>query len=138
MVKRATTPYHGRMNNENTIPITKVLVTGMSGLIGGVAGRELSQRGYEYRAQPSGRSWIPETRASITDAADPSRFEGIDCVVHMAAYLGPADASQLSVNIEGGTTTSMKRRKTPASNASSSAVPAPRRCDTRLTSHFCP
>ena len=39
---------------------------------------------------------------SITDleAIRPA-FEGIDCVVHMAAYLGPSDDSQLSVNIEG-------------------------------------
>ena len=103
MVKPAATPYHGRMSNENTIPISKVLVTGMSGLIGGVAGRELSQRGYAVSAlNRQDVPGYPTTRASITepDAIRPA-FEGVDCVVHMAAYLGPSDASQLSVNIEG-------------------------------------
>ena len=91
------------MSNKDTIPISKILVTGMSGLIGGVAGRELAQRGYQVSAlNRQDVPGFPTTRASITDL-DTIRpaFEGIDCVVHMAAYLGPSDAEQLSVNIEG-------------------------------------
>ena len=91
------------MSNQNTIPINKILVTGMSGLIGGVAGRELARRGYEVSAlNRQDVPGVPTTRASITDldAIRPA-FERIDCVVHMAAYLGPSDAAQLSVNIEG-------------------------------------
>ncbi len=91
------------MSNQNTIPINKILVTGMSGLIGGVAGRELARRGYEISAlNRQDVPGVPTTRASITDhdAIRPA-FERIDCVVHMAAYLGPSDAAQLSVNIEG-------------------------------------
>ena len=98
-----TTPYHVHMRNENTIPIKNILVTGMSGLIGGVSGRELARRGYNVSAL--NRQDVPgfdTTRASITepDAIRPA-FDGIDCVVHMAAYLGPSDANQLSVNIDG-------------------------------------
>ena len=91
------------MSNQNTIPINKILVTGMSGLIGGVAGQELARRGYEVSAlNRQDVPGVPTTRASITDldAIRPA-FERIDCVVHMAAYLGPSDAAQLSVNIEG-------------------------------------
>ncbi len=93
----------GRMSNDNTIPIKNILVTGMSGLIGGLAGRELARRGYQVSAlNRQDVSGFPTTQADITDldAIRPA-FEGIDCVVHMAAYLGPSDAMQLSVNIEG-------------------------------------
>lgn len=91
------------MSAENTIPIRKVLVTGMSGLIGGLSGKELASRGYNVSAlNRQDVPGYPTTRADITnlDAIRPA-FDGIDCVVHMAAYLGPSDASQLSVNIEG-------------------------------------
>ena len=93
----------GGMSNSNTISISKVLVTGMSGLIGGIAGRDLARRGHQVSAL--NRQDVPgfhTTHASITDR-DKIRpaFDGIDCVVHMAAYLGPSDAAQLSVNIEG-------------------------------------
>jgi nucleoside-diphosphate-sugar epimerase len=91
------------MSEEEMIPIKNILVTGMSGLIGGVAGRELARRGYNVSAlNRQDVRGFRTTRASITDlnAIRPA-FQGIDCVVHMAAYLGPSDALQLSVNIEG-------------------------------------
>ena len=91
------------MSNENTIPIENILVTGMSGLIGGVSGRELANRGYNVSAlNRQDVPGFPTTQASITDldAIRPA-FDNIDCVVHMAAYLGPSDDNQLSVNIEG-------------------------------------
>ena len=80
-----------------------ILVTGMSGLIGGVAGRELVRRGHNVTAL--NRSDVPDvetTKASITDleAIKPA-FEGIDAVVHMAAYLGPSHENQFSVNMIG-------------------------------------
>ena len=56
------------MNNENSIPIKNILVTGMSGLIGGLAGRELARRG--YRVSALNRQDVPgfsTTRADITD-----------------------------------------------------------------------
>ncbi len=85
------------------IPIRNILVTGMSGLIGGVSGRVLAERGYNVSAlNRQDVPGFPTTRASITDidAIRPA-FDGIDCVVHMAAYLGPSDDAQLSVNITG-------------------------------------
>ncbi len=88
---------------KDDMTIKRVLVTGMSGLIGGVAGRALADLGYEVSAlNRQDVPGVPTTQASITDldAIRPA-FDGIDCVVHMAAYLGPSDAEQLSVNIEG-------------------------------------
>ena len=80
-----------------------VLVTGMSGLIGGVAGMELARRGYTVTAlNRSDVQGVETTQASITDfdAIMPA-FEGIDAVVPMAAYLGPSHAEQFSVNMIG-------------------------------------
>ncbi len=97
------TSYHVHMSTADTNPHKNILVTGMSGLIGGLSGRELARRGYAVSAlNRQDVPGYPTTRASITDldAIRPA-FEGIDCVVHMAAYLGPSDAAQLSVNIEG-------------------------------------
>ena len=56
------------MSNENTIPIENILVTGMSGLIGGVSGRELANRGYNVSAlNRQDVTGFPTTQASITD-----------------------------------------------------------------------
>ena len=103
MSNRAARAYHVHMTAENTIPIRNVLVTGMSGLIGGLSGRELARRGYNVSAlNRQDVPGYPTTRADITNlAAIRPAFDGIDCVVHMAAYLGHSDASQLSVNIGG-------------------------------------
>ncbi|MDA0233151.1 MAG: NAD(P)-dependent oxidoreductase [Chloroflexi bacterium] len=79
-----------------------VLVTGMSGIIGGVAGRDLAK---SYRVSALNRRPVEgfETvTADITDlnAIRPA-FEGVDTVVHMAAYLGGDDQQQLEVNVRG-------------------------------------
>jgi nucleoside-diphosphate-sugar epimerase len=81
----------------------KILVTGMSGLIGGIVGRHLDSLGHEITAlnrQPV--EGFKTTQASITDfdAIRPA-FDGIDTVIHLAAYLGPDDQSQLDINIAG-------------------------------------
>ncbi|MDF1515390.1 MAG: NAD(P)-dependent oxidoreductase [Anaerolineae bacterium] len=81
----------------------RILVTGMSGLIGGIAGRKLMKK-YEVRAL--NRRDVPgvETfQADITDleAIRPS-FKDVDIVVHMAAYLGNGNTpEQINVNIWG-------------------------------------
>ncbi len=80
----------------------KVLVTGMSGIIGGLAGRDLAA---DHTVRALNRRPVEgfETiTADITDldAIRPA-FEGVDTVVHMAAYLGPDDRSQLEVNVLG-------------------------------------
>lgn len=79
-----------------------VLVTGMSGIIGGVAGRDLAK---DHNVRALNRRPVEgfETvTADITDldAIRPA-FEGVDTVVHMAAYLGPDDQQQLEVNVRG-------------------------------------
>ena len=81
----------------------RILVTGMSGLIGGIAGRKLAEK-YEVRALNRRAVQGVETfQADITDleAIRPA-FEGVDIVVHMAAYLGNGNAAeQINVNIWG-------------------------------------
>jgi nucleoside-diphosphate-sugar epimerase len=81
----------------------KILVTGMSGLIGGIVGKHLASLGHEISAlnrQPV--DGVPTTQASIADydAILPA-FDGIDTVVHLAAYLGPDDQAQLDINFAG-------------------------------------
>ena len=80
----------------------KILLTGMSGLIGGIAARDLSD---DYDLSGIGRTSVsdwPYTVADITDldAIRPA-FEGVDTVVHMAAYLGNDDQRHLEVNVRG-------------------------------------
>jgi nucleoside-diphosphate-sugar epimerase len=79
-----------------------ILVTGMSGLIGSLAGRELAR---DHRVRALNRRPVDgfETvRADIVDyqAIRPA-FDGIDTVVHLAAYLGDDDRQQLEVNVRG-------------------------------------
>jgi nucleoside-diphosphate-sugar epimerase len=81
----------------------KVLVTGMSGLIGGIVGRHLASRGHEVRAlnrQPVEDFECVQADITDYDTIRPA-FDGIDTVVHLAAYLGPDDQSQIDINIAG-------------------------------------
>ena len=73
---------------------TKVLITGMSGLIGGLLKDHLQELGgYELtalnRSQVEGVSNHPADIADF-DAIRPA-FDGQDVVVHLAAYLGAQD-----------------------------------------------
>src|SRR6266851_4909624 len=73
-------------------PILKVLVTGSSGLIGGVVIRTLGDK-YTFsgldRAQTADAPDIPTTVADVSnfDAIRPS-FDGMDAVIHLAADAG--------------------------------------------------
>ncbi|MCZ6539661.1 MAG: NAD-dependent epimerase/dehydratase family protein, partial [Chloroflexi bacterium] len=81
----------------------KILVTGMSGLIGGIVGRHLASLGHDIRALNRGPvEGFDTVQADITDynAIRPA-FDGIDTVIHLAAYLGSDDKSQIDVNIAG-------------------------------------
>ena len=80
----------------------RILVTGVSGLIGGLVGRDLA-RDYDVRAlnrRPV--EGMVTTEADITDfdAIRPA-FTDIDTVVHMAAYLGKDERQQIDVNVTG-------------------------------------
>ena len=83
----------------------KVLITGMSGLIGGLLRRHLEELGgYELSALNRRRvEGVECFQADIADleAIKPA-FEGKDVVVHLAAYLGSSDwESHLSDNVIG-------------------------------------
>ena len=80
----------------------RVLVTGMSGLIGGIAGRRLAEHHEVSALNRQAVAGFPTTQASITDldAIRPA-FDGIDTVVHMAAYLGPDPEQHFAVNVTG-------------------------------------
>jgi nucleoside-diphosphate-sugar epimerase len=81
----------------------RILVTGMSGLIGGMSGHKLAEQ-HDVRALNRRAVYGVESfQADITDldAIRPA-FEGIDTVVHMAAYLGDSNSTQqISVNVWG-------------------------------------
>jgi nucleoside-diphosphate-sugar epimerase len=78
----------------------KVLITGASGLIGGLTWRNLGDK-YEFsglnrRDVPE----IPTTQADISDLdAILPAFKGIDMVVHMANYMGGGDS--LDAHVQG-------------------------------------
>ena len=85
--------------------MTKVLITGMSGLIGGLLRQHLEARsGYELSAL--NRRAMDGVRCFQADVADAEAikpaFAGQDVVVHLAAYLGSDDwQGQLAGNVIG-------------------------------------
>ena len=88
--------------NSAMSPQHHVLITGMSGLIGGLVGRALSSRCTLRALNRSPVDGVETVRADLNDldAIRPA-FDGIDTVVHLAAYLGGDPAGLLSTNITG-------------------------------------
>ena len=85
--------------------MTKVLITGMSGLIGGLLRNRLEATG-GYELSALNRSEVEGVECYRVDIADfdavRAAFEGKDVVVHLAAYLGSDDfEGQLRGNIVG-------------------------------------
>ena len=85
--------------------MTKVLITGMSGLIGGLLRRRLEDAG-GYELSALNRSEVEGVECYRADIADfeavKSACEGKDVVVHLAAYLGSDDfEGQFRGNIVG-------------------------------------
>jgi nucleoside-diphosphate-sugar epimerase len=80
-----------------------ILITGMSGLIGGIVGRHLDSLGHKITAlNRQAVEGFSTTQASITDFDAIRRaFDGIDTVIHLAAYLGPDEQAHLNINIAG-------------------------------------
>jgi len=83
---------------------SKILVTGMSGLIGGLAGRKFAE---SYEVGALGRSEVagfPTTVADIGEGIDDilPALEGVDTVVHMAASRGDVPAeTHIKANVTG-------------------------------------
>ncbi len=80
----------------------RILVTGMSGLIGGLVGRALARNNAVRALNRRPVDGVECFQADINDfdAIRPA-FEGVDTVVHMSAYLGPDVEGQLTTNIRG-------------------------------------
>lgn len=68
----------------------KVLITGMSGFIGGILRKHLED---SYQLRALNRSDVPGVECHRADIADlqaiQPAFEGIDSVIHLSAVLGP-------------------------------------------------
>jgi nucleoside-diphosphate-sugar epimerase len=83
----------------------KVLITGMSGLIGGLLGAHLQKEG-GYELTALNRSKVEGVNCVQADISDleaiKGAFQNQDVVVHLAAYLGSDDwPGQLNGNIVG-------------------------------------
>lgn len=90
------------LNGQDGKSSKTVLVTGMSGIIGGLAGRDLATDHNVRALNRRSVEGFETVTADITDL-DSIRpaFKDVDTVVHMAAYLGPDDQQQLDVNVRG-------------------------------------
>jgi nucleoside-diphosphate-sugar epimerase len=81
-----------------------ILITGMSGLIGGLAGRKFSE---QYDVTALGRSEVEGFPTTVVDIGDGiggilHALEGVDTVVHMAASRGRvSDETHMKANISG-------------------------------------
>ena len=90
--------------------MTTVLVTGVSGHVGGHLATRLSKGGLTVRAlvrtdeqavRASDHGWIP-VRGDLTDPPTLSNaLEGVDLVVNNAAYLGKPGPLYQTVNVDG-------------------------------------
>ena len=106
-VPRKTSASQGTdaLNIEMDLNMTKVLITGMSGLIGGLLKEHLKSSG-SYELSALNRSKVEGVRNYRADISDINAirpgFEGQDVAIHLAAYLGSDDwEGQLSSNIVG-------------------------------------
>ncbi|MDM7856211.1 NAD-dependent epimerase/dehydratase family protein [Cellulomonas alba] len=87
--------------------MTRVLVTGASGMLGGATARALLAAGHDVRTfqrRPSGVAGVDDVRGDLTDpAAVGAAVDGCDAVVHLAAKVtitGP-EAEFHRVNVGG-------------------------------------
>ena len=103
LVDRTSASLNSHLGAIPAMQINKVLVTGASGLIGGLVLKNLGHK-YEFSAVNRRKvEGIPCTQASIADfdAILPA-FEGIDAVLHLAAHTAGNDwEQQLNVDIGG-------------------------------------
>jgi nucleoside-diphosphate-sugar epimerase len=82
----------------------KILVTGMSGLIGGLAGRKFAEK---YDVTALGRSVVDGFPTTVVDIGDGIEgilpaLEGVDTMIHMAASRGKVtDETHIRANVTG-------------------------------------
>lgn len=87
--------------------MTRILVTGASGLLGGAVAAEILRRGHEVRTlqrRPSGVEGAQDATGSLTDRPAVARaLDGVEAVVHLAARVSLAgDPGEFaSVNVGG-------------------------------------
>ena len=83
----------------------KILITGMSGLIGGMAGCHLFGQGHKIRALNRRKEAVVESFEADIKNLDQIRsaFDDVDVVLHFSAYLGQNDdwSKHLDTNIIG-------------------------------------
>lgn len=104
---RAATAEYFRQRREECAPIRsdppkKILITGMSGVVGGIVGRAIADR---YTLCALSRTPIDGVETVIADIRDVASmtpaFAGIDTVVHFAAYCAGDGIRHIDVNIRG-------------------------------------
>jgi nucleoside-diphosphate-sugar epimerase len=80
----------------------RILVTGMSGLIGGLVGRHLARTHEVVALNRRPVVGVTTFQADVNDleAIRPA-FRGVDAVVHLAAYMGDDPAGYLTTNVAG-------------------------------------
>jgi nucleoside-diphosphate-sugar epimerase len=90
--------------------MTSVLVTGTSGHVGGFLARRLRAGGYgvralvrtpEQAANARRESWVPVQGDLTRPGTLVEALNGVDFVVHSAAYMGTDAARYQAVNVEG-------------------------------------
>lgn len=97
--------FRQRREDEGTVVTTsnkRLLITGMTGVVGGLVGHALRERHTVRALSPKPVEGVDTTIADIRDveALKPA-FTGVDVLVHFAAYTGEDGIRHIDVNIRG-------------------------------------
>ncbi len=97
-------PSHSSDTERSEMETSKILVTGMSGLIGGLVGRKFAETNVVTALGRSLVDGFPTTIADIGNGVEDilPALEGVDTVVHMAASRGDVPAeTHIKANVTG-------------------------------------
>lgn len=104
---RAAVAEYFRQRREERVPVPadgprKILITGMSGVVGGIVGRAITD---SYSLRALSRAPIEGVETVFADLRDVASmtpaFAGIDTVIHFAAYCAGDGIRHIDVNIRG-------------------------------------